>query len=217
MTVPSPGARRSTEQKALAFARMVEMTASRHTELEFDVDRLREMDAAYTHLASSLRSLPAQMEPHILVPFGSLAFFPGALQHTNEVTLLLGDNCFALCSADNAAKIAEHRAASAKSHIVETQDEVESLMNRIEQLRALSQLHGLAPGEFEIRELYVEDNGGQRDATLYAPCSGGTSEAICAKSKSSGAFAPPDSALPGTSAATRAGGCACSALSNSSA
>ena len=72
-----------------------------------DAERLRDMDTTYTKLATSLRAMPAQIEPQVLVPLGPLAFFPGTLQHTNEVTVLLGDNHFARCSAANAARIAD--------------------------------------------------------------------------------------------------------------
>ena len=38
---------------------------------------------------------------------------PGKLVHTNEVTVLLGDNWFAKCSAKQAVGLAEHRKARA--------------------------------------------------------------------------------------------------------
>lgn len=34
---------------------------------------------------------------------------PGKLVHTNEITVLLGDNWFAKCSAKQAQKLVEHR------------------------------------------------------------------------------------------------------------
>lgn len=43
------------------------------------------------------------------VPFGPLAFMPGKLVHTNELTVLLGDNWFAKCSAKQADALVEHR------------------------------------------------------------------------------------------------------------
>lgn len=43
------------------------------------------------------------------VPFGSLAFMPGKLVHTNEITVLLGDNWFAKCSAKQAQRLVTHR------------------------------------------------------------------------------------------------------------
>lgn len=54
--------------------------------------------------SSSLHSLCYKQ-----VPFGPLAFMPGKLVHTNEVTVLLGDNWFAKCSAKQAQKIVDHR------------------------------------------------------------------------------------------------------------
>lgn len=43
------------------------------------------------------------------VPFGPLAFIPGKLVHTNEITVLLGDNWFTKCSAKQAQKLVDHR------------------------------------------------------------------------------------------------------------
>lgn len=43
------------------------------------------------------------------VPFGPLAFMPGKMVHTNEITVLLGDNWFAKCSAKQAQGIVGHR------------------------------------------------------------------------------------------------------------
>lgn len=55
----------------------------------------------------SLSSLPCALCNQ--VPFGPLAFMPGKLVHTNELTVLLGDNWFAKCSAKQAQKIIGHR------------------------------------------------------------------------------------------------------------
>jgi hypothetical protein len=47
--------------------------------------------------------------PSTQVPIGPLAFFPGKLVHTNEITVLLGDNYFIKCTAARAAEIATRR------------------------------------------------------------------------------------------------------------
>ncbi|CAI5664794.1 unnamed protein product [Oreochromis niloticus] len=52
-----------------------------------------------------------------MVPFGPLAFMPGKLVHTNEVTVLLGDNWFAKCSAKQAQKIVDHRMKYVKNEL----------------------------------------------------------------------------------------------------
>jgi len=44
-----------------------------------------------------------------MVPLGSLAFMPGQLVHTNETTVLLGDNYFVERSAEQAVGILERR------------------------------------------------------------------------------------------------------------
>ena len=43
------------------------------------------------------------------VPFGKLSFMPGQLVHTNEVTVLLGDNWFVDRSAKQATQIVNRR------------------------------------------------------------------------------------------------------------
>lgn len=66
----------------------------------------------YFHiLPSALSKLVLVLHPLCCeqVPFGPLAFMPGKLVHTNEVTALLGDNWFAKCSAKQAQKIVTHR------------------------------------------------------------------------------------------------------------
>lgn len=47
--------------------------------------------------------------PQVMVPFGSLAFMPGRLLHTNEILVLLGDNWFAERSAKQAVEIVQRR------------------------------------------------------------------------------------------------------------
>uniref|UniRef100_A0A4W6ES39 URI1 prefoldin like chaperone n=1 Tax=Lates calcarifer TaxID=8187 RepID=A0A4W6ES39_LATCA len=63
----------------------------------------------YEALTDRLKTLPDQLSYDIMVPFGPLAFMPGRLVHTNEITVLLGDNWFAKCSTKQAQKIVDHR------------------------------------------------------------------------------------------------------------
>ena len=106
-----------------AIRRMVSMSVERRSEVEQELERLREGEQEYSTLASSLRELPRKVESQILVPFGKLAFFPGTLQHTNEVMVLLGESYFAKCSAEKAAQIAEHRAEHMRPHVSAAQEE----------------------------------------------------------------------------------------------
>lgn len=109
--------------------------SNRNTEHFMGIDRLREehgkvvkdcesriqhwnkVSGDYEALADRLTTLPDQLSYDIMVPFGPLAFMPGKLVHTNEVTVLLGDNWFAKCSAKQAQKIVDHRMKYVQSEI----------------------------------------------------------------------------------------------------
>uniref|UniRef100_A0A3Q0RUX3 URI1 prefoldin like chaperone n=1 Tax=Amphilophus citrinellus TaxID=61819 RepID=A0A3Q0RUX3_AMPCI len=69
----------------------------------------KKVSGDYEALDDRLKTLPDQLSYDIMVPFGPLAFMPGKLVHTNEVTVLLGDNWFTKCSAKQAQKIVDHR------------------------------------------------------------------------------------------------------------
>ncbi|ORZ38542.1 Prefoldin [Catenaria anguillulae PL171] len=63
----------------------------------------------YKALKATLVDLPARVSHQVMVPLGPLAFMPGKLVHTNEVTVLLGDNWFVERSAAQAADIVQRR------------------------------------------------------------------------------------------------------------
>uniref|UniRef100_A0A667IG49 URI1 prefoldin like chaperone n=1 Tax=Lynx canadensis TaxID=61383 RepID=A0A667IG49_LYNCA len=69
----------------------------------------KKVDNDYNALQERLSTLPDKLSYNIMVPFGPFAFMPGKLVHTNEVTVLLGDNWFAKCSAKQAVGLVEHR------------------------------------------------------------------------------------------------------------
>lgn len=76
---------------------------------ESRIQHWKKVSGDYEALDDRLKTLPDQLSYDIMVPFGPLAFMPGKLVHTNEVTVLLGDNWFAKCSAKQAQKIVDHR------------------------------------------------------------------------------------------------------------
>ena len=108
-------------------------------------------------IAADAQSLPERVEHRVMVPFGKMAFFPGSLRHTNEITVLLGDNYFALRSAAQAEGIAERRADFVRPQLDEAKEEVAELERTREKLRAIGALHAEQQGTFEIREEYVEE------------------------------------------------------------
>ncbi|XP_029464304.1 unconventional prefoldin RPB5 interactor 1 isoform X2 [Rhinatrema bivittatum] len=87
-----------------------------------------------------------------MVPFGPLAFMPGRLVHTNEITVLLGDNWFAKCSAKQANSLVDHR----KKHVRKTLDDLQVVMknfeSRVEFTEDLQKMTDEAGDLFDIRE-----------------------------------------------------------------
>ncbi|KAG7244452.1 hypothetical protein INR49_030104 [Caranx melampygus] len=81
------------------------------------IQHWKKVSGDYEALSDRLETLPDQLCYDIMVPFGPLAFMPGKLVHTNEVTVLLGDNWFAKCSAKQAQKIVDHRMKYVKSEL----------------------------------------------------------------------------------------------------
>uniref|UniRef100_A0A3P9INU6 Protein phosphatase 1 regulatory subunit 19 n=1 Tax=Oryzias latipes TaxID=8090 RepID=A0A3P9INU6_ORYLA len=71
----------------------------------------------YDALSDRLKTLPDRLSYDIMVPFGPLAFTPGKLVRTNEVTVLLGDNWFAKCSAKQAQAVVDHRMKHVKKEL----------------------------------------------------------------------------------------------------
>lgn len=82
----------------------------------------------YESLQERLITLPDKLSYDIMVPFGSLAFMPGKLVHTNELTVLLGDNWFAKCSAKQAETLVEHR----KTHVKNKLDDLHKVMKNFQ-------------------------------------------------------------------------------------
>uniref|UniRef100_A0A1A8BBS1 Protein phosphatase 1 regulatory subunit 19 n=1 Tax=Nothobranchius kadleci TaxID=1051664 RepID=A0A1A8BBS1_NOTKA len=76
---------------------------------ESRIQHWKKVSGDYEALSDRLQTLPDQLSYDIMVPFGPLAFMPGKLVHTNEVTVLLGDNWFAKCAAKQAQKLVDHR------------------------------------------------------------------------------------------------------------
>ncbi|GCC25768.1 hypothetical protein chiPu_0004179 [Chiloscyllium punctatum] len=103
----------------------------------------------YEALQGRLKNLPDKVSYDVMVPFGPLAFMPGQLIHTNEVTVLLGDNWFAKCSAKQALGLVEHR----KKHVQKALDDLHKVMKNFESRVEFTEMEKLAnEGFVEIRE-----------------------------------------------------------------
>ncbi|XP_036922315.1 unconventional prefoldin RPB5 interactor 1 isoform X2 [Sturnira hondurensis] len=117
----------------------------------------KKVDDDYCALQERLGTLPDKLSYNILVPFGPFAFMPGKLVHTNEVTVLLGDNWFAKCSAKQAVGLVEHR----KAHVRRTIDELQKVMrnfeSRVQFTEDLQRMSDAAGDIVDIREEVKSD------------------------------------------------------------
>ncbi|RVE72260.1 hypothetical protein OJAV_G00059970 [Oryzias javanicus] len=106
----------------------------------------------YEALSDRLKTLPDRLSYDIMVPFGPLAFMPGKLVRTNEVTVLLGDNWFAKCSTKQAQAVVDHRMSHVKKELEDlskTRKNFEARVGLAKDLEAAS----ASKGEYvDIRE-----------------------------------------------------------------
>ncbi|XP_066541683.1 unconventional prefoldin RPB5 interactor 1 [Hoplias malabaricus] len=106
----------------------VERLKEEHRKVVIDckgqITHWKKVEKDYESLQERLDTLPDKLSYDIMVPFGPLAFMPGKLVHTNELTVLLGDNWFAKCSAKQANMLVENR----KKHVRSKLDDLHKTM-----------------------------------------------------------------------------------------
>lgn len=138
--------------RAPEVARLREEQEKVVTNCQEKIQHWKKVDDDYTALQERLSTLPDKLSYDIMVPFGPFAFMPGKLVHTNEVTVLLGDNWFAKCSAKQAVGLVEHR----KEHVRKTIDDLKKVMknfeSRVEFTEDLQKMSDAAGDIVDIRE-----------------------------------------------------------------
>ncbi|XP_044520113.1 unconventional prefoldin RPB5 interactor 1 [Gracilinanus agilis] len=116
------------------------------------IQHWKKVEHDYEALQERLSTLPDKLSYDIMVPFGPLAFMPGQLVSTNEVTVLLGDNWFCKCSAKQAVGLVEHR----KKHVRKALDDLKKVMknfeSRVEFTEDLKRMSDAAGDIVDIRE-----------------------------------------------------------------
>lgn len=147
----------ASDSSAVSLERAMRATAERQAEIDAELLRLRQCLSDYNSLQRDLAALPERVDHPILVPHGKMAMFPGKLIHTNEVFVLLGDNYFALRSAQQASQLAGRRAEWVTPQIESKSKEAELLREQAEQLQAMHSITAAQQGTFEIREEYNSD------------------------------------------------------------
>ncbi|XP_051018132.1 unconventional prefoldin RPB5 interactor 1 [Acomys russatus] len=160
---PEPEPRPLAEASAAAPLRAPEVARLREeqekvvTNCQEKIQHWEKVDSDYSALQERLRTLPDKLSYDIMVPFGPLAFMPGKLVHTNEVTVLLGDNWFAKCSAKQAVGLVEHR----KEHVRKTIDDFKKVLknfeSRVEFTEDLQKMSDAAGDIVDIREEIKSD------------------------------------------------------------
>ncbi|XP_050167104.1 unconventional prefoldin RPB5 interactor 1 [Myiozetetes cayanensis] len=128
------------------------------TSCQEKIQHWKKVESDYEALQERLHTLPDKLSYDIMVPFGPLAFMPGKLVHTNEVTVLLGDNWFSKCSAKQAIELVEHR----KKHVRKALDDLQKVMKNFESRAEFTedlQKMSDAAGEYvDIREEIEDDS-----------------------------------------------------------
>ncbi|XP_055992559.1 unconventional prefoldin RPB5 interactor 1 [Sorex fumeus] len=143
--------------RASEVARLREEQEKVVTNCQEKIQHWKKVDSDYNALQERLSTLPDKLSYNIMVPFGPFAFMPGKLVHTNEVTVLLGDNWFAKCSAKQAVDLVEHR----KEHVRKTIDDLKKVMknfeSRVEFTEDLQKMSDAAGDIVDIREEIKSD------------------------------------------------------------
>ncbi|XP_065518537.1 unconventional prefoldin RPB5 interactor 1 isoform X2 [Lathamus discolor] len=132
------------------------------TSCQEKIQHWKKVESDYEALQERLRTLPDKLSYDVMVPFGPLAFMPGKLVHTNEVTVLLGDNWFSKCSAKQAVELVEHR----KKHVRKALDDLQKVMknfeSRAEFTEELEKMSDAAGDFVDIREKIEDDSIGTK-------------------------------------------------------
>ncbi|KAG1936988.1 RNA polymerase II subunit 5-mediating protein [Pimephales promelas] len=121
------------------------------------IEHWEKVEKDYESLQDRLRTLPDKLSYDIMVPFGPLAFMPGKLVHTNELTVLLGDNWFAKCSAKQADTLVEHRKKHVKNALDDLQKVMKNFQNRADFTKDLEKLTGGSGDFVDIREEVINE------------------------------------------------------------
>lgn len=119
--------------------------------------RLVELQAYHEQLASTrelVADLPGKLVHRVSVPFGKHAFFPGELQHTNELTLHLGSRYYVQCAAQHAAGVLERRSAAVQRDMAAVRRQLDAHHARLQLSGA--ELNPGVEGAAEIRQSYED-------------------------------------------------------------
>nr|XP_058941790.1 unconventional prefoldin RPB5 interactor 1-like [Pocillopora verrucosa] len=107
----------------------------------------------YEKLEALLQTLPNKTSHEVMVPFGSVAFMPGRLIHTNEIMVLLGDNWFAERSASQALEMVERRKKYLEKNIAGIKEDLKNFESAV---NFASEIQSVAEENADVREIKEE-------------------------------------------------------------
>eukprot|EP00056_Hartaetosiga_gracilis_P009489 m.136428 g.136428 ORF g.136428 m.136428 type:complete len:161 (+) comp13140_c0_seq1:15-497(+) len=114
-----------------------------HERASKEHEKLVKLKTSLERTQQTLKELPTKLSQDVMVPFGKLAFFPGKLIHTNEITVLLGGEYYVETTASRAAEIAQRR-------IEGIADKAEKVQNHMDNLNIQKELSDNI-GETEVK------------------------------------------------------------------
>ncbi|KNE72661.1 hypothetical protein AMAG_20496 [Allomyces macrogynus ATCC 38327] len=169
-----------------AHDRALTHLAHLHADADRAVAQWTRLRTDYHDLHSTLSTLPDKVAHTVMVPFGPLAFMPGKLVHTNEITVMLGDNWFAERSARQAVGVVERRLKVVDGELHQATKDRDALASKLAVLTGAplpgtSGSHSATPTAdvtedglpiMEIRETEDDDEPVPARASSVAPSSG---------------------------------------------
>ena len=110
--------------------RLKSVLAAAKVESELDRKHWTSVKDQYHSLDKLLETLPDNRVRECMVPISKVAFCPGRLIHTNEITALLGDGYFAEVSVQTARKLVEHRLEMIEERLDKTETAATQIFER---------------------------------------------------------------------------------------
>lgn len=137
-----------------------------------NIKELETQVTEYEALDKLLGNLVEKLEQPCMVPLGDLAFVPGSIYHTNEITVYLGEEYHVEMSSKNAREIIVERKRRLNSSINDERKKLNDVYTKYGLTKDLigkshvssqvvdenAELFENENGEIEIREKYVETN-----------------------------------------------------------
>ncbi|KAI9315993.1 Prefoldin subunit-domain-containing protein [Dichotomocladium elegans] len=138
-----------SEDLAQSISRWSAHIEEQKQRLDAEVRRLKIFQQDYDALEKQLQTLPDETVRPAMIPIGGLAFMPGKLIHTNEITVYLGANYYAERSAKQALAIVNRRREVVKENLRLVEGQLNNLLAK----------EKTSYGVFPSNELGVNEEG----------------------------------------------------------